>query len=92
MSVTTEPEYYHCYECGARPDQHTSVMQKYDCSECGGRKCNIHTDIDVTYTCSDCGQTKLCNDCLAYGKCCMVFEDGEFHKRIRNVKSAVKSN
>jgi len=69
---------YQCYECGVSPSKPLSMMQKYDCSVCGGRKCDKHSVIDVNMTCSNCGQDKLCNSCLAFSKCCKDYINGEF--------------
>jgi hypothetical protein len=63
-------DHYYCYECGDSPAQHISHMQKYDCSLCGGRKCDTHCKVDKIYTCSHCGQSELCIDCYAYEACC----------------------
>ncbi len=70
VDLNIETKYFSCYECGSAPQQAESVMQKYDCVMCGGRKCHIHTKIDENLTCPTCGKDKLCNNCLAFGKCC----------------------
>lgn len=59
---------YFCYECQRKHKQ--SKMQKYDCSVCGGRKCNIHTDININFYCEDCKKKNICNDCVGMRKCC----------------------
>ena len=46
------------------------LMQKYDCSVCGGRKCANHTTISEVFECKDCGKGNLCVDCLHLGRCC----------------------
>ena len=65
---------YLCYECGVyRP---VDVMQKYECSVCGGRKCLLHHTVDKNITCGRCGLDKLCNDCCAFGECCEFYQGG----------------
>lgn len=73
--------FYNCYECGNVPPKPETIMQKYDCTICGGRKCNIHTDINTNFTCSECRQDKLCGNCLAFGKCCYNYNNGKFVKK-----------
>ncbi len=63
-------KYFSCYECGSAPQQPESLMQKYDCVMCGGRKCYRHSVIDENLTCPNCDKDKLCNNCLAFGECC----------------------
>lgn len=69
---------FNCYECGAAPPKPESKMQKYDCSICGGRKCDLHSIIDENFTCDECGKDKLCNSCLGFQRCCKDFVNGEF--------------
>lgn len=57
---------YHCYEC--QNSQPESIMQKSDCTLCGGRKCFKHGG-DL-HTCEKCKYTGLCVDCLSFGSCC----------------------
>jgi len=71
-----------CYECSRFRD--ISVMQKYDCVKCGGRKCFIHGGENV-HKCNFCDVTNLCSDCVSFSKCCHVFKDGEFVGDISNL-------
>lgn len=77
MSVEIPPDYFHCYECGARPPHHISVIQNYDCSVCGGRKCFLHGGDGQREEdrCYYCGQAKLCIDCYSLSICCHNYDN-----------------
>lgn len=57
---------YFCYECIRYEPE--SIMQKSDCTLCGGRKCFKHGG--EVHTCERCKSTGLCVDCWSYGDCC----------------------
>jgi hypothetical protein len=57
---------YYCCECIRY--QPESIMQKSDCTLCGGRKCFKHGG-DI-HTCIICKSEGLCADCVGYRQCC----------------------
>lgn len=72
-------EFHLCYECARF--KHVDLMQKYDCSCCGGRKClDLHT-VATIEQCGFCGANNLCNYCLGFARCCHVVEDGKIYLR-----------
>lgn len=71
--MKTEENTLLCYECARfhKPED----MQAYDCCICGGRKSlTFHTTED-NFRCDVCGTSNLCNDCLAFTRCCDSYHE-----------------